>query len=355
MDRDVKALKIYCPNKKDGCGWIGEIARVNDHVKECISCSKCKQIVYFSTMKSHLDTECPCYCPYCDITAEREVISREHKEKCCKGPITCPNNIGVDNGPQDKFDKTNKVNELQSEVFGKINEMFNPSILVELQKEISTIRKEVAQSIQIAKECSEKVDKQNDATLLDRLCSIRSYLTVAVLIIAILIALLLQSPHGMSEHQMVEHLNSLQVNISMIITELHSISLLVSKLQAIQHNTSLFNKETIRGMDGKLNETKEQLNSLQDNVSRYIITELHNISLLVSNHTSNLNVIQHKVNETKQLLQVKLEETSLNYTSRLFYSRRSLIEQSHISSIIINLITQCGLQNFGYPVNCLIK
>ena len=190
-------MKIYCPNKKDGCGWIGEIARVNDHVKECeISCSKCKQIVYFSTMKSHLDTECPCYCPYCDITAEREVISSEHK-KCCKDPITCPNNFGVDSGPQDKFDKTN---ESQNEILCKI---INSSILVELQKDIATIRKEVTQSIQIAKECSEKVDKQNYATLLDRLCNIRSYLTIAVLIIAILIALLLQSPHGISEDQMV--------------------------------------------------------------------------------------------------------------------------------------------------------
>ena len=151
-------------------------------------------------MKSHLDTECPCYCPYCDITAEREVISSKHKEKCSKFPITCPNNIGVDNGPQDTFDK---INESQNKVFSKI---INSSILVELQKDIYTIRKEVAESVQIAKECSEKVDKQNDATLLDQLCNIRSYLTIAVLIIAILIALLLQSPYGMSEDQMVEHL-----------------------------------------------------------------------------------------------------------------------------------------------------
>ena len=99
MDRDVEALKIYCPNKnRNGCGWIGEIACVDDHLRGCkISCSKCKQIVYFSTMKSHLDTECPCYCPYCDITAEREVISSEHKEKCHKFPLSCPKNIGVNN------------------------------------------------------------------------------------------------------------------------------------------------------------------------------------------------------------------------------------------------------------------
>ena len=189
------------------------------------------------------------------------MVSSEHK-KCCKGPITCPNNCGVDSGPQ--------INESQNEILCKI---INSSILVELQKDIATIRKEVTQSIQIAKECSEKVNKQNDATLLDRLCNIRSYLTIAVLIIAILIALLLQSPHGMSEHQMVEHLNSLQANVSRYFTiELNKLSLWVSKLQATQHNALLFNKEAIRGMDDKLNETKEQLNSLQDNVSRYIIS-----------------------------------------------------------------------------------
>ena len=119
----IKALTIYCPNKdRNGCGWIGEIACVNKHLRGCeISCSKCKQIVYLSTMKSHLDTECPCYCPYCDMTAEREVISSEHKENCHKFPLTCPNsNIGVDNVPRDKFDKTNNTNELKNEVVDKI-------------------------------------------------------------------------------------------------------------------------------------------------------------------------------------------------------------------------------------------
>ena len=59
-------------------------------------------------MKSHLDTECPCYCPYCDITAEREVISSEHKEKCCKFPITCPNDCGVDDIPRDNINEHKK-------------------------------------------------------------------------------------------------------------------------------------------------------------------------------------------------------------------------------------------------------
>ena len=114
LEREIKALRSYCPNKKDGCGWIGEIARVDNHLGGCkISCSKCKQIVYFSTMKSHLDTKCPCYCPYCDITAEREVINSEHKEKCHKFPLTCPNNCGLDDIPRDNMDEHKKVCPLE--------------------------------------------------------------------------------------------------------------------------------------------------------------------------------------------------------------------------------------------------
>ena len=193
MSPDIKAS---CPNKKEGCGWVGEIAHIDDHLKECeISCSKCKQPVQFSSMKSHLDTECPCYCPYCDITAEREVISCEHK-KCHKFPTACPNNIGLNGVPQDKLKKTNNINESQSEIIGKTNEVFNSSILIELREEISTVRKEITQSIQNAKASPEKNFNQkfNDAALLNQLCNIRSYLTItAVLTMAILIGLLLQS------------------------------------------------------------------------------------------------------------------------------------------------------------------
>ena len=129
----MEALKIYCPNKnKNGCGWIGEIARVEDHLRGCeIACSKCKQIIYFNTMKSHLDIECPCYCPYCDVTAEREVISREHSEKCYKFPLTHTNNVNikVHNVPQDMLNKSSKA---QKEILSA-NEMLNANIgLVEV-------------------------------------------------------------------------------------------------------------------------------------------------------------------------------------------------------------------------------
>ena len=95
LQREINAKSFYCPNKKEGCGWVGKIARVD------------------VDLKSHLDTECPCYCPYCDITAEREVISSEHKEKCHKFPITCPNNCGLGNIPRDCMEEHKKVCPLE--------------------------------------------------------------------------------------------------------------------------------------------------------------------------------------------------------------------------------------------------
>ena len=217
IDREVQQLMVYCPAKKTtGCDWIGKLDDVDKHYsdgKECeTKCEKCKTTVKHKLLRSHLDTECPCYCPYCDMTAKREVISNEHKENCHKFPLTCSNNNnGVDNVPRDKFDKTNNIIESQN------GENINPSVLVELHQDVSIVR-EAAQSLQIAKECSDKVDGQNDSTfsrLLSQVFNIMSYLSIAVMIIAILVELL-------SQQQM-------QANLSQhIATELNN-SVLVSK------------------------------------------------------------------------------------------------------------------------------
>ena len=116
-DREIKGLLIYCPNKESGCEWVGELNDLHKHIKDgkcCdVICDKCDKTLPSTGVKSHLDTECPCYCPYCDITAEREMISSEHKEKCHKFPLTCPNNCGLDNIPRDNMDEHKKVCPLE--------------------------------------------------------------------------------------------------------------------------------------------------------------------------------------------------------------------------------------------------
>ena len=118
IDREIQQLTVYCPDKgTTGCNWTGKLKDVDKHYsygKECeTECDKCKTIVKHKLLHSHLDTECPCYCPYCDITAEREVISSNHKEKCSKFPITCPNNCGLDDIPRDHMDDHKKVCPLE--------------------------------------------------------------------------------------------------------------------------------------------------------------------------------------------------------------------------------------------------
>ena len=111
-DREIKELKIYCPNNASGCEWIGELNDIHKHIKDgkcCdVKCDKCDKILPSTGVKSHLDTDCPCYCPYCDVTAKGEVISSEHKEKCHKFPLPCPNDCGLDNIPQDNMDEHKK-------------------------------------------------------------------------------------------------------------------------------------------------------------------------------------------------------------------------------------------------------
>ena len=113
-DREIKALKVYCPNKSDGCTWIGELVSIIGHKlpEKCTPCDRCSDIIHYTNITNHLGT-CPCYCPYCDITAEREVISSEHKEKCHKFPIMCPNKCGLDHIPRDNMDKHKKVCPLE--------------------------------------------------------------------------------------------------------------------------------------------------------------------------------------------------------------------------------------------------
>ena len=53
------------------------------------------------------------YCPFCGITAERELISSEHKEKCHKFPIACPNNCGLGDIPRDCMEEHKKVCPLE--------------------------------------------------------------------------------------------------------------------------------------------------------------------------------------------------------------------------------------------------
>ncbi|XP_065886204.1 uncharacterized protein [Dysidea avara] len=103
-DHEIKEHTINCPNKNYGCCWIGKLDDLNMHTKDCkcrhVKCHHCGDFVNSTTITNHTSSQCPCYCQHCEITAEREVISKQHKEKCHNYPLSCPNKCGLDDIPR---------------------------------------------------------------------------------------------------------------------------------------------------------------------------------------------------------------------------------------------------------------
>ena len=118
IDHEIQELLVYCTNKETtGCDRIGKLKDIDKHYsygKECqTECEKCETTVKHKLLHDHITNECPCYCSYCYITAEREVIGSEHKERCHKFPITCPNDCGLGNIPRDCMKEHKKVCPLE--------------------------------------------------------------------------------------------------------------------------------------------------------------------------------------------------------------------------------------------------
>ena len=189
-DRKIKELKVRCPNKKDGCGWTGELVNIVGHKpsQKCKRCDKCDNIIHYSDMARHLPTNCPCYCPHCGTTADREVICSEHKEKCHRFPIRCPNTCGKNNIPRDNMDDHIKVCPLEM-----IQCKYQCGARIARKEVEKHNQKEITEHIQLARHVLHELEaKQAVHSILTS--PIRSHLTTIVLciIIAIVAGLLLQ-------------------------------------------------------------------------------------------------------------------------------------------------------------------
>ena len=103
VDREIKALQVYCVNEKNGCTWTGEVKHAKRHVDvDCqfvdMSCpSGCGMTLKRQCIDSHLAKDCPCHCQYCDFTGHKMEIAIRHKKRCSQYPLPCPNNceLGV--------------------------------------------------------------------------------------------------------------------------------------------------------------------------------------------------------------------------------------------------------------------
>ena len=103
VDREIKALHVYCVNEKNGCTWTGEVKYAKGHLdNNCqfvdMSCpSGCGMTLKRQCVESHLAKDCPCHCQYCDFTGHEMEIATRHKKRCAQYPLPCPNNceLGV--------------------------------------------------------------------------------------------------------------------------------------------------------------------------------------------------------------------------------------------------------------------
>ena len=100
-NREIKALKVYCQNSRNGCTWSGEVNDVKSHVdNDCQfvdePCpSNCGITLKRQCIQSHLDKDCPCHCQYCGFTGYKAEIATRHKKNCSQYPLPCSNGCEV--------------------------------------------------------------------------------------------------------------------------------------------------------------------------------------------------------------------------------------------------------------------
>ena len=102
--RRVKQLKVHCPNKDQGCMWVGELGETQEHMDSTcdfveVTCSfLCGTSLPRCHLAHHEANFCcnrPYICPYCNLHDAYTVITEEHWPQCASYPVECPNGCGV--------------------------------------------------------------------------------------------------------------------------------------------------------------------------------------------------------------------------------------------------------------------
>ena len=126
LERVLNQRKVYCPNKKSGCDWTGELRQLDSHLsipavvsassdnvkpptsidkelQECcqfveVRCRNCPATLRRNEMTKHLDVcpNRPIPCKYCKkYTSTPEDLVQNHQSVCQKFPVPCPNKCGA--------------------------------------------------------------------------------------------------------------------------------------------------------------------------------------------------------------------------------------------------------------------
>ena len=104
-EREIKALEVKCNNYRNGCGWVGELRSLDNHLttwcgyvllrctNECMENKKEVRMLR-RDLDSHLKNKCPnrqYQCPHCKVTGRYCDITTIHSDTCPKVKVLCPN------------------------------------------------------------------------------------------------------------------------------------------------------------------------------------------------------------------------------------------------------------------------
>eukprot|EP00117_Sycon_ciliatum_P029202 scpid38394/ scgid23320/ TNF receptor-associated factor 3; CD40 receptor-associated factor 1; TRAFAMN len=106
--REILALSTRCPStlkRRDGCGWVGKVADVEEHEASCLYCDikctnapLCQVKVERNRLAEHLERECAfrsIVCSFCGRTILANDMNTHQLEECTATPLPCPNNCSA--------------------------------------------------------------------------------------------------------------------------------------------------------------------------------------------------------------------------------------------------------------------
>ena len=108
FQRKVKELKVRCPENNAGCGWVGELGRLDQHVSKGSEAGECRFVVVACPnlcgvrvlrrdLEGHKVNNCSkrqFVCVHCAYEATYQEIVKDHWPQCSKYPLECPNKCG---------------------------------------------------------------------------------------------------------------------------------------------------------------------------------------------------------------------------------------------------------------------
>ena len=104
-------------HKETGCGWIGDLGKLEKHlafgeiggecqfvVVKCTVSNRCKVKILRSLLKHHVENVCQFLCEHCGYQSTYLVITTEHYDQCSNYPLHCPNNCSKQTHPRGELD-----------------------------------------------------------------------------------------------------------------------------------------------------------------------------------------------------------------------------------------------------------